>query len=550
MFEIPKPKSVDQLSAIIIDQQALVRDSLKNTLYRIGVPYIRGADRAHQAISEFRQRDFELVLISFDLNADKDGFHLLEELKFKGFVKKSTCVIFLSADTDNTLVHSVVEMQPDDFWSKPLDLRKIEKRLGRILNTRRKLFNPFYCSDKGEYSRAIYYAERYLKDEQFKAYQAKLNRLIGDCLCQLGEYKDAEAYYRTLLKSVNFGWVHIGLTHCLLKQGKIEEAEANVAALKKRKDTCCSVHDLLANYYVDEGDYPRAYEEIQAAVKLSPRNIERNRRAWDLARLNHDREGQYVATTHMARFAKNSIHDSPQLTLNMLRSGIDLSGASDEEQSHQLNRTAERHLYQLQKSYPGEEFINQLLVLEARLMVSRGDKKGAEKKLEQIHRPESNTAFEENLDLAKLWHETGHREKAVALLREMQKHVTDDTFSGHIIQRYLEQELDERQAIHFSPKELSDMASTYYKQDRLEQALSSLQKALTLSPSSTQIALSTLKVLAKMAERGDDLSEQLELMQSCDKLLADAKLSSTQAQELAEYRQQLNQQNMEPVESD
>src|SRR5690606_27404919 len=101
-------------------------------------------------------------------------------------IKKSTCVIFISADTDQTLVHSVIELQPDDFWTKPLDLHKIEKRLLKILDCRRLLYKPFYCADKQEYSRAIYYAQRYLKDRRFIAFFPKLQRLIGDCLCKLG----------------------------------------------------------------------------------------------------------------------------------------------------------------------------------------------------------------------------------------------------------------------------------------------------------------------------------------------------------------------------
>jgi hypothetical protein len=51
-----------------------------------------------------------MVLIAFNVKNDKDGFNLLEEMKFKWFITKTTCDVFLSADNSQGLVHSVVEL--------------------------------------------------------------------------------------------------------------------------------------------------------------------------------------------------------------------------------------------------------------------------------------------------------------------------------------------------------------------------------------------------------------------------------------------------------
>lgn len=541
MFQIPKPKPLDQLNAIVIDQQALVRDSIKNTLFRLGIPYIRGADSAQQAMMEFRQRQFELVIIAFDLNTDKDGFHLLEELRFKGHIKKSTCVIFISADTDQTLVHSVIELQPDDFWTKPLDLHKIEKRLLKILDCRRLLYKPFYCADKQEYSRAIYYAQRYLKDRRFIAFFPKLQRLEGDCLCKLGEYADAELYYQSLVEQVNYGWVHIGLTHCLLKQDKLELAQQQVERLKQRADTRFTVHDMLANHYVDQGLFDKAYAEIQQATRLAPRNIERNKRSWDLARLNHDSQGQYNATLHMAKFAKNSIHDSPELSLNVIRSGIDLAMSATPGQSPQILLKVGRQLQEFRQRCSAD-MTEQLCIAEARILVAQGHKAQAESKLKALPQADRVDSLEDSLDKVKLLHSLGHREKALALLNKTKGLVQGDSFSSHIITCYLEQELAERQHIHFTPKELIEMASTYYKQKRFLPAYKALFNALQLSPRNTQIAMSMLKVLVEIDSRDKDM---LEAQNRCLSLLDEVTLPEEQQSRLRGYKQILAHTSMQ-----
>ena len=68
----------------------------------------------------------------------------------------------------------------------------------------------------------------------------------------------------------------------------------------------------MAQHYIEKEDFSKAYEQIKEASKLAPRNIERNKRLWDLARLNRDKVGQFDAVRKMAKFAKNSIHDSPE----------------------------------------------------------------------------------------------------------------------------------------------------------------------------------------------------------------------------------------------
>src|SRR5690606_32426914 len=109
---------------------------------------------------------------------------------------------------------------------------------------------------------------------------------------------------------------YLGYIKALLQQDKLAEIQVLLQQLTDKTDTRFATYDMLAHYYIGKQDYEQAYEEIKKATRLAPRNIERNKRLLDLARLNHDHIDQYQATISMAKHAKNSIHDSPLLRLN------------------------------------------------------------------------------------------------------------------------------------------------------------------------------------------------------------------------------------------
>ena len=543
MLEIPPAKHIDELNAIIIDQQMLIRDSLKSVLLQAGVNHVVACSNAFEALTCFRNREFDLVFVSFDLSRDRDGFHLLEELRFKGHIKHKTCVVFLSADTDKGLVNSVVEMQPDDFWIKPFDMKGVKKRLEFMLNVKEILHRSLYFVDQQDYSRAIYYAERLVALPALAEYHPRLYRLKGQCLFALAEYADAEALFTELLQKYPHNWVHIGLTKSLLKQKKYSEAQTLIDKLKLRNDTRCGVHDLLAQHYVEQGDFAQAYTEIKEATKLAPRNIERNKRTWDLARLNHDRTGQLSATINMARYAKNSVHDSPEFVLNIIRSYIDLANSLKDEEAKPLLMKAQKRLNELllNPSYY-RQLKNQCDVINARLLSAHGDKKKAEDLLRKLEK-DDNDNLEFNFDLIKALHETGSREEAIELLHQSRELADHDSFSGNILKKFIEQELDERSHIHFTPKELTEMAAAYHSQQKYGQAISMLSQAFRLSPQSESLAMNIMKVAASMSENTQLDNDQKRTVNNAIVLLKKSTLGKEQDESFHYYRDQIGEIN-------
>ncbi|WP_226992089.1 response regulator [Paraglaciecola chathamensis] len=542
MIKIPPQAPISELHVLVIDGQSLVQDTIKSAFHEVGIEHVRCAQNAFYAIRLCEHIRFDVILVAFDVRSDKDGFNLLEEMRFKGFIAKTTSVIFLSADTSPELVNCVMELQPDDFWVKPLDKYRVAQRINHILKIKSQLYRLNYCFDHQEYPSAIYLAQRQLEDESLAQYRPQINRLIGRCLFNLQEYADAETFYRTLLKECDYGWVAVGLVRTLLQQDKIVEAQALADDLLERDDTRFATYDALTEYYISQEDYEKGYELIKEASKLAPRNIQRHRKAWDLARLNHDPMGQYLATQNMAKYAKNSIHDSPELILNVIRAGIDLASTVSTTQAKNLLAETERKLLNVQQEFAHiNGFKNQLIVIQARLLSLKDKKQQAEQLMQEQAQVNSWHSVEDNLDKVKAFHEIGQREQSLAILERMKEQINGNDFTNQVMAEYLEQEQFERTEIHHNPKELAEMASVHYKNKRFSPAYKLLTQALQLSPKNTNIGLSLLKVLTRLAQ-DDGLNEEQESgLKHCKTLLKTADLSTQQKLKQAQYLDSIKQ---------
>lgn len=497
-----------ELQVLIIDDNTLIHDTLKKSLYDLGIRDIRCAQNAYYGLRLCNEAQFQIVICAFNVNSDKDGFHLLEELKFKGHVTKRTVLIFLSTETSESIVHSIIELQPDDFWVKPLMPKHVKERLEYTLKVKSRLYNLYQAIDRREFSKVIYFADRHLQNKALRNFHPNILRMRGEALLSLLEYQEAEKFYHSLLKKYKFGWVYLGYVKSLLKQGRIEEIHDMISKLADKPETRFATHDLLAQYHIEHEKYDLAYEEIKKATKLSPRNIDRNKKSWDLARLNHDHVGQYQATKNIVTNAKNSIHDSPVLLLNVIRAGIDLALTITDGSAEKLLSQTEKYIQQLQEDYKdADDFKEQIIVARARLLKARDESKRAERLVENQVSLKPNPDIEDNLDKVKIFHELGMREEAMMLLEAIKNQISGDSLTSQVVNRYVEQEIEERGQIHFTPKQLHDMAVEHFQKERFQPAMESVLQAIQLAPNSVRFSISLLKIMIALKEE-NALSEE------------------------------------------
>ncbi|QOL24879.1 response regulator [Thalassotalea sp. LPB0316] len=514
-----------QLNVLIVDENEFVHHLLQTALLDLNITKVSVCTNAYKALKLCEKTYFHIVICAFNVKSDKDGFHLLEELKSRGFVSKRTILIFLSGETSEALVNSIVELQPDDFWSKPLNKAKVVERLTKTINIKKKLFNIYLAYDLNRYAKAIYFADRLLLDDSLKPYHLNVCRLKGQAYLKLREFKEAEQFFKILLNQCQHSWVYIGFVNALLQQNKIADIETLLGQLVEKPDTRFATYDLLAQYYIDNKQYELAYEQIKQACELAPRNIERQRKLFELARLNNDFAGQYLASKNMVRCAKNSIHQSPMFELNMVRSGLDYVNSLAQGQAASTFNEIERSLGQIEQNYADDEDIQQQVwVAKARLYTTQGNEDKAMRIVENHFSTRASANIENNLEKVKVYQELGLQEESDELLAKIEKQSHSENLNSQAVNNYLDQKLDKKSQ-QFSARKLNQMAVEYFKKGRFVSSLKCLEQALALSPNNEKFAMSILKVLINIKEQDQHDIEQIALAEQTIGLLENSQLS-------------------------
>ena len=115
---------------LIVDDENDFIELLQYKLAGHGYDLIVANDGVH-ALSQARQMKPNLILLDI-LLPDLDGLSVCEILRRQPATKKIP-IIFMSALTGD-ITKRTASMHAEDFFTKPLDLNRLEKRIGELLH--------------------------------------------------------------------------------------------------------------------------------------------------------------------------------------------------------------------------------------------------------------------------------------------------------------------------------------------------------------------------------------------------------------------------------
>jgi DNA-binding response OmpR family regulator len=120
---------------LIVDDENDFIELLQYKLAGRGYELIVANDGVH-ALSQARTLKPNLILLDI-LLPDLDGLSVCEILRRQPATKKIP-IIFMSALTGDVTKRTAT-MQADDFFTKPLDLNRLEQRIGELLHVAPKV---------------------------------------------------------------------------------------------------------------------------------------------------------------------------------------------------------------------------------------------------------------------------------------------------------------------------------------------------------------------------------------------------------------------------
>lgn len=522
---------------LIIDDQSLSQSYLRYALEQLNYQNISYADRAQTALNLCKQNYFDLIICAYNLPQGKDGYQLFDELKSTGLQKLSCGLIFISADTDPALVHSVLELQPDEFLAKPFVIRDLQQRIERVLSRKQQLRSVYDLLELQQYDKALKLLDKQLAQPELHKLYPLLLKVKGDILLQQQDYNAGLTFFTAMLHIQPFGWARIGKVRCLLALQQEQDAFSELEQMLARSETRLFALDCLTDLEFRQQHYQQAQQHILTAANIAPRNLLRQQKLLLLSRLNHDYETQYRAARDMVKFARHSIYEQSDLYLNLARASIDFALSSeDNEQQIRLNRQATLSLNTAQRQFSPPASEQALQVLQARLLYLQDQREKARQLLAELSSDDDIHSLEDALDKAKALHEVGLTEASKTLFSRISSYCAAQQPEPMLAQ-YLQQEQQERAAMAHGPRELNNNAVHLYQHGNWQEAFSAFMLAWQVMPKNAGIALNLWQTLLTSPRPLCPAAQQQELLDKCQQLIENSKLKTEQLQRYQQLKQ-------------
>lgn len=524
-------KLTRKMHVLIVDDQTLAKGYLKYSLEELGFQHIDYVDKVNQAISAVHNKHYDLIICSYELKKDQDGYFFYEQLKDNNDLPPSTAFVFVSADTTPDIVHSIVELQPDDFLAKPFTVMELRKRLNRVLVRKQALKPIYHLIETNQLELALSEIEAFLTEPKHADFYALALKLKGELLFASGFAEQAKEFYQAIINVQNFTWAQLGLVRCHIQLDEDDEAEKRILELAFKPDSMLAAYDLLAALKIKHKEFDDALESVDIASEVSPRNLKRHRKAVNLSRITHNYESQFEAAKRVVKYAKNSIHDKPEIYLGVVRAGIDFAMTADQDHTNKLVKQVGDYLKQLKSNHPKADVQEQLDIINARMLYLQDEADNAKALLEQLSSASlDGQTVETLLDKAKALHDVGLHEQALNILDLIEMRCKQDAEQNALFLNYLHQEKQEKDNIRMSPRELNQSAVAQHQQGDLESALETFRQAFTIMPKNATIALNLLQATALNVRDSGKSPFSKKLIMNCLYTVENGELSDEQNQ--------------------
>lgn len=534
----------NKCKVLVIDDQELAIGYIKYPLEQLGFHDVTFADRVPDAKNLIATRIYDLIICAYEFRKEKDGYFLYDELKRNQMLSMQTAFVFVSADTSKELIHSILELQPDDFLAKPFTIKDLDRRLYRALMRKRALRKIYKFMFHRKFNNALEMVNQFLSDPTQADYYPTALKAKGEILLEFKDVKPAKDFYEAILAVQNFSWAQMGLVKALLKLGEDEEAEKIILRLAVKPDAQLLAYDMLTELQIKQKDYETALESTVVASEVSPRNLHRHHKAVDLSRLTNDHKAHFEATKKIVKYAKDSVHDKPENYLEAARAGIDYAMTTEEEETNSLAQEASDYLNHFVEVSDKKAVQEQITVCNARISQLQNDEDHAKELLTKLDDENwEGLSDDDLLDRSKALHAVGMHGECQKIIEHLTDRAMEQEGTDELYLEYLQQEKQQKQDILLTPKELNNKAVNFYQRGDTSNAMETFGKAFTLMPKNTSIALNLLQTIGMIAQKGSLSRSDKHVMSKCIQAIENGGLTAEQKERYLKVRGYLSDMN-------
>ena len=507
-----------KLSYLIIDDFESFRLSMREMLRSFGAEKIESHAKASPAIQFCAYNHVDVVLCDFNLGDGKNGQHILEELRHKKLLKRSSIFLMITAETSKEMVMGAREYQPDAYLTKPINRAMLMKRLETLVSQRATLLPINREIDRENYPEAISLCLQYLPTQP--RYKTWLMKTLADLYYQLGDFSHALKIYEDVLKQRDLSWASLGRGRVLIATGHYDDAAAALNSLVEKHPDYMEAYDLLAEALEKRGKPVQAQKVLEKASELSPNALLRQKQLANLASSNQDLPTASEAWRTTVSLGTHSIHDSSEHYLALGQSLSDLSEGDTSSDGYARADEALATLRRMERRFPDEENIKvRSRVVQSRVHAGQGNQTEANKALESVADDLSDDDTidpELGIDYAKTLFRLDRDKEAKELLGTLSQRCADNPALLQKIENLLDEPVGFQQKL--KARGLNRDGIKAFEANELDGAIRIFNEALSIVPDHAALNLNLCQVLMKKNQSSDDSTLLKQAQKHLDRL--------------------------------
>lgn len=485
----------DSKKILVIEDQAIIRETIKHILYSLGARHIVEAGTGINGIVEMRRGQFDIVLCDYNLGDGKNGQQVLEEAKHFKLLPFSAVFIMITVEHSKNMVLSALDCKPDDYLIKPFNRLQLSTRIERCIARKEYLVSIEREIDIGNIYQAIQNCEKLLQQGNKKTHLHIL-KIRAELALIIRDFKAAKKVYQEILQERDLPWAKLGLIVIIFLEGNYEQAIESFKQFIEQFPMLLEAYDWLAKSYEALGNNEEALVALNRAIDLSPQTILRQQRLAILAEKTDNLEIAKKAYKAAVNLGKHSVHGSSN----------DFSGLAKVYLRSNSPTDAVKALNEMNKYFfndPDSRLRSAILEIEIQKAKNNGvvAQKPYEKAFKLTEQFGSQISRELRLEMAKISHLSGESGITDGILSDLIKTNIDDKYFIAEIEKmcstFIGNNYTEKLTSRIKQEliDINNAGVNLFREGRIDDALAVFEDAIEKMPNNHTITLNRLKIV-------------------------------------------------------
>ncbi len=381
-----------------------MRSAIYYMLRDLGVTKLVTLSVGQRAMTHLAEDEFDIVLLGHNGRESTTGIQLLEEARYRGYMRPTTGWIFMTSDASQEVILHVIDSRPDELLTKPFSREELRRRLVHLIRRKRLLRGIDEALERDDQDAVLTACDRIDRDSPVYD-EAQLIR--ARTLIKMGHSREAlqmleRKYWETPDKEVG-----ASLAEALMTLERHEEADATLQQLIETYPLFIQAYDLLARVQETQGDLVQATGTLHEATQKSPLGVPRQMELGRVATQSSEYDIAKSAFKRSITLGKHSCYRSPDPFLRLANISRLQMKTADKESVVELHNEIESALKDAEASFPGDSALKvKTALLRNQMYQAMDDEESALKAMKEAEA--RNMALEQPLNLQQESHQLGY----------------------------------------------------------------------------------------------------------------------------------------------